>query len=259
MGNFETRLASGLAELKAAQRVRFEVFCEELSAKTSLKNQQYRRDEDAHDQNCDHLLVLNRDYPQNEQIIGTQRFLIRTGESGPNQFYSRNEFDIAPLLSQHPKQVFMELGRSCILAEYRSKRTMELMWHGTWDYAVRNRVDFMFGCASFPTTDTESITQQLSFLVHQAPAEGKLSVTSSNPQAFEINDQAFDPSLMKKSIRALPPLIKGYLRLGAKFSKHAVRDLEFGTTDIMVILPVDAINPRYVAYYGSNADRHALQ
>ncbi|MEM9279282.1 MAG: GNAT family N-acyltransferase, partial [Pseudomonadota bacterium] len=166
------------------------------------------------------------------------------------------EFDVASLIRRHPERMFMELGRSCILAEYRSKRTMELMWQGTWAYALHNKVDVMLGCASFHTDKVADIAEALGFLSRFSSVTDEWSVSPNSPDAFLIKpfEQAITDE--RKALRKLPPLIKGYLRLGAMFSSHAVPDPDFGTIDILVVLPVERINRRYVNYYGEDASKH---
>lgn len=251
LGTLTTRLAENSADLHAAQRVRYEVFCEEFSAQ-KLADNQNQLEQEHHDLVCDHLLVLENE----TETIGTQRFLIKQAQDSHLQFRSQSEFDLEGLASRHPKKRFMELGRSCILKSHRSKRTMELMWHGTWAYAVENKIDVMAGCASFYASDVEQIKNELGFLstLTSKSEEWKISPTSKNAIPIgEFENRDIQP---KQAIRSLPPLIKGYLRLGAHFSDHAVMDEEFGTIDVAVILPVNNINPRYVSYYGADATKH---
>ncbi len=254
LGAFETRLAHSIKEIKAAQALRYRVFCEELDAQVDSESSHSKLEGDAHDENCDHLLVLSDD----NELIGTQRFMVREGSVGPKEFYSSSEFDIAAILQKFPTKKFMELGRSCILPDYRDKRTMELLWHATWDYAVKQRADVMFGCASFHTQDANEISDALGFLAQHAGVTGDWMVTSKRADRIDMLQYIDQSKPMKSAIRSLPPLIKGYLRLGAMFSTNAVPDPDFGTIDVLVVLPVETINPRYVKYYGANADRHRV-
>ena len=255
LGTLSTRLAQNKDELKQAQRVRYEVFCEEFSAreKTITSNQ---LEQEQHDLICDHLLVLENSNPAHPKTIGTQRFLVKSAGDTHLKFRSQTEFDLDKLAAEHPEKRFMELGRSCILPDYRSKRTMELMWHGTWSYAVQNHVDVMTGCASFYTRSTADIGQALGFLSSLVSKDEKWQIEPTAENAVSISQ--FEPLARdaKKAIRSLPPLIKGYLRLGAFFSDTVVMDEDFGTIDIAVILPVANINPRYVNYYGPQATKH---
>ena len=255
LGKLTTRLAQTDAELIAAQKLRYQVFCEELSARQKIKmNTQLEQEQ--HDLVCDHLLVLENSTPNHPKTVGTQRFLVKSSKDNHLKFRSQSEFDLEALAAKHPQKNFMELGRSCILEEYRSKRTMELMWHGTWSYAVQNKVDVMTGCASFYAKSIDEIALALGFLSTLSSKDPQWQVTPTSSKSTlikQFENLVVEP---KKAIRSLPPLIKGYLRLGAFFSDHAVIDEDFGTIDIAVILPVTNINPRYVNYYGSDATKH---
>ena len=129
-----------------------------------------KRDQDRFDDNCDHLLVVDEEYSSSAKphVIGTQRFLVRSSQNEEQAFYSQSEFDLESLYRKHTDKTFMELGRSCILPDYRNRRTMELMWQGTWAYALENDVDVMVGCASFPgyssCTDNQSLAPALGLL-----------------------------------------------------------------------------------------------
>ncbi len=257
LGKLSTRLAESPVELRDARRLRYQVFYREMAAKPNLGQRLTRMDLDKHDRHCDHLLVLDETSSGSSKIIGTQRFLTKNSGNSIPTYASQGEFDLEGLHSRHGSSTFMELGRSCILAEYRSKRTAELMWHGTWAYAVARKVDVMVGCASFPTSNVEEITPALQLLDSSAPADGEWQVEPASSTAFCITKPADGELDTKSAIRQLPPLIRGYLRLGAMFSMHAVPDPVFGTIDVLVVLPVSRINPRYVSYYGSGAERHA--
>ena len=144
-----------------------------------------------------------------------------------------------------------------MLKPYRNKRTVELLWHGIWAYVLHHRIDVMIGCASLEGTDPRKFALPLSFLHHFAARRERLAgpraARALHPDGHP-GQEAVDP---KAALRALPPLIKGYLRLGANFGDGAVIDRQFGTTDVLVILPVAAINPRYIDHFGAGADRHA--
>ncbi len=256
LGSLTTRLAVTDQELLEAQRLRYEVFCEEFSArKTSRPASQLEQEE--HDLICDHLLVLENQIPTQQKTVGTQRFLVKSANDKHLHFRSQSEFDLEALVKNHPNKNFMELGRSCILEPYRSKRTMELMWHGTWAYAVQRNVDVMTGCASFYVQSLDEIKIALGFLSTLVSKKPEWQVNPTSERATSISQFESLVDNPKQAIRSLPPLIKGYLRLGANFSNHVVIDEDFGTIDIAVILPVENINPRYVNYYGADASKHS--
>ncbi len=262
VGNLEVRLASTKAEIRRAQQLRYEVFYEEMGAVPSTIARMRRRDEDAYDAICDHLLVVDVSTKagspgtwssgRRPKVVGTYRVLRQEIAAREHGFYSQGEYDIAPLIAARtPRYSFMELGRSCVLKEYRNKRSVELLWHGLWTYVRQHKVDVMIGCASFPGTDPETHAMALSFLHHHAlaPPEWRCS---AHPHLHVPMDRIPANELdERKALKALPPLIKGYLRLGAFVGDGAVIDHEFATTDVLIILPVEKIDPRYFGHFGS--------
>ena len=263
IGSLEVRLATTAKEIRRAQRLRFKVFYEEMSASPSGAALISRRDVDDFDAICDHILVLDHDVkrrpfrPAKPKVVGTYRLLRQDIAERHGGFYTRGEYDIAPLLKAHPHLRFLELGRSCVLKPYRTKRTVELLWHGIWAYVLHHRIDVMMGCASLEGTDPRELALPLSFLHHYAAAPAEWQA-SALPGRFTPMDmlpkEAIDP---KAALHALPPLIKGYLRIGATFGTGAVIDCQFGTTDVLVVLPVSASNPRYIDHFGPAASRYA--
>ncbi len=257
LGTLETRLARTKSEIREAQGLRYDVFFREMSAAPSPITRLLGRDKDGWDAVCDHLLVIER-AGGGERIVGTYRFLrAEIARLARRPFYTQSEFDVAPLMARHPALNFMELGRSCVLPEWRTRRTIELLWHGTWAYVLANRIDVMIGCASFHGTDPSVLAEPLSFLFHHAsPGEG-WNVAARGREKVAMDLLPAEAINAKRALHALPPLIKGYLRLGAQFGRQAVIDRRFGTTDVLVILPVANINSRYLDYYGADAGRHA--
>ena len=259
LGSLETRLARSKAEIRTAQALRYEVFYREGSAQPSTSARLRGRDADRWDRACDHLLVIDRECAQQGGIVGTYRFLTGSNaERAGIDFYTQSEFDIAPLVARHKDLHFMELGRSCVLPQWRTKRTVELLWQGCWAYVLHNKVDVMIGCASFEGTDPQKLAEALSFLYHHAAPDEDWRVRARTGRAVSMNLMPSNEINPKRALHALPPLIKGYLRLGAWFAGEAVIDRQFATTDVLVILPVSRLNPRYVNYYGADAGRRAV-
>jgi len=256
LGSLVVRLARTKAEVRAAQALRYKVFYEEMSAKPSASNRLLRRDKDRYDRYCDHLLVIEQN-EGTERIVGTYRLLLPENMRTAGGYYSQGEFDLSKVLGQNPGQRFLELGRSCILPEFRSKRTMELLWHGTWSYALANRIDVLFGCASFEGTDPEAFSGSFAMLQQGSVLdenEDCASVIADSVSLKTYANATFDP---RRALFALPPLLKGYLRLGAKVATNAVIDRQFGTTDVLVVLKVAEISPRYLSHFKTDASRFA--
>jgi len=258
LGTLEVRLALSPAEIRAAQALRYRVFFKEMSAESSWRQRLTRRDTDAFDAACDHLLVLDHAQAENGRpaIVGTYR-LLRQDRAPQGRFYSDDEFDIATLMARQSGLNFLELGRSCVLKPYRDKRTVELLWQGIWAYVLEHGCDALLGCASLEGTEPERLALPLSYLhhFHRAPEDWRASARCERLVAMDmLPREAIDP---RAALRTLPPLVKGYLRLGCYIGDGAVVDHKFGTTDVLIVLPRSAINPRYVHYYGESADRHA--
>jgi L-ornithine Nalpha-acyltransferase len=259
IGSLETRLAATPEEVRAAQVIRYRVFVEEMGARLPHEAMLSGLDFDAFDDICDHLIVLDRslDGDAPDQIVATYRLLRQDVAEAHSGFYSASEFDIAPMIARHPGKRFLELGRSCVLPPYRTKRTVELLWQGNWAYALKHNLDVMFGCGSFPGAFPEFHALALSFLHHNVLASGDWTVRAA-PNRYRNMDlmptEAVNP---KRALMAMPPLIKGYLRLGAMVGEGAVVDQAFGTTDVLIVLPVESISSRYLNYYGADAQRFA--
>jgi putative hemolysin len=263
VGNLEVRLARTWSEIKLAQRLRYQVFYEEMSATPTRLAQFRRRDEDAYDAICDHLLVVDLDQtkparagrPERPKVVGTYRILRQdVAERGPG-FYSASEYEISALLNaKSGTHSFMELGRSCVLAPYRSKRSVELLWHGLWTYVREHRIDVMIGCASFEGTDLKDHDVALSYLYHRALAPEEWRCRARDDLYVSMDRVPLHAIDAKAALRAMPPLIKAYLRLGAYVGDGAVIDRQFGTTDVLVIMPVENIDPRYFEHYGTPAE-----
>ena len=154
IGELEVRLARSSAEVKAAQQLRYRVFYEEMSAQPSKFQKMTRRDSDGFDRYCDHLLVIDhkRGGSTTNRIVGTYRLMRAEMAELAGGFYTAQEFDIAPMIARHSGKRFLELGRSCVLKDYRGKRTVELLWQGIWSYVLAHDIDVLFGCASLAGT-----------------------------------------------------------------------------------------------------------
>lgn len=261
IGDLEVRLAASRQDVKRAQRLRYQVFYEEMSAQPSITAQVRRRDEDPYDAICDHLLVVDTAMrpvaegwvnPNRPNVVGTYRILRQEMAARGAGFYTQGEYDIAPLIAaKSPRYRFMELGRSCVLKPYRTKRSVELLWHGLWTYVREHKVDVMIGCASFEGTDPAAHAMALSFLHHHALAPLEWRCRAHDGLHVPMDLIAKDKIDAKAALKALPPLIKGYLRLGAFVGDGAVVDRQFGTTDVLIILPVEKIDPRYFGHFGA--------
>lgn len=251
MGDLEVRLAADGKEVRRAQRVRYKVFFEHGSARPEPEAALQRRDLCAFDAICDHLVVIDhaavdrRLGTRRPRIVATYRLLRQEVAEQRGGFYTAREFHLAPLLARHPGKRFLELGRACVLPRYRAKRTIELLWRGIWAYVQRHGSDVLIGCASFEGVEPDALLPALSALRHFAPAE---PAWQARPVAGRGSATLLLPAGhldRREALAALPPLIKGYLRAGARFGDGVVVDREFGTTDVLAVLPLADLDARY--------------
>ena len=260
VGNLEIRLAQTRKEIKQAQKLRYRIFYKEMGAVADLKSMMAQRDIDPYDDYCDHLLVIDTKYPRKkipgikqlykEKVVGTYRLLPQHVADKHVGFYSQTEFDVESLIQRHPGKRFLELGRSCVDPAYRDKRTIELLWRGIWWYVQDQKIDAMFGCASFEGKDPHQHTTALSFIHDSAIAADEWQA-SPHTNYFFREDHA-DELDSKTAMNSLPTLIKGYMRCGARFSPGAVIDHQFNTVDVLVVLPVADIRPKYREHFTIN-------
>lgn len=256
-GQLEVRLAATPGEIDAAQALRYRVFFEEMGATASAEARLSRRDRDRFDGYCDHLLVIDHARGAGGgAVVGTYRLLRRSVAERHGGFYTATEFDIAPLLAVEGE--LMELGRSCVEAAYRTRPTMQLLWRGIGEYSFRHGIKLMFGCASLPGTDVARLAPALSYLHHYHLAPPNLRARAL-PERYVAMDllkpEQIDPASVvaelttRDTVSALPPLIKGYLRVGALIGEGAVIDRDFNTTDVCIIVVTDRITDKYFNHY----------
>jgi len=253
-GDLEVRLAHTAEEIDAAQALRYHVFYEEMSAKADPETLASKRDADRFDTFCDHLLVIDHSLvPEGydgptplDAVVGCYRLLRQEVADLHGGFYTANEFDIGPMLKRAGPDVrFLELGRSCVLEPYRNKRTVELLWHGIMHYVAHYKMDVMLGCASFETTDPETLDMPLSYLYYEHMTPEHWYVRALPDIHVEMKRLPKEEVELKKALRAMPPMIKGYIRAGCFIGDGAVVDEQFGTTDVLILFPVSELNERY--------------
>ena len=269
-GALELRLATTKKEIRMAQRLRYKVFFEEGKAIPDRTAKLLRRDICPFDRVSDHLLVIDHAARSKRlgvvkpKVIGVYRMLRGDVARANAGFYSAQEFDIAPLLARHADKSFLELGRACVLAKYRGKGVIELLWQGIGAYVRHHNIDVLLGCASLEGCDPAQLAPQLAVLAARArnpqTGSGTWSAVARADRRVVMGDAELTQTQAARALRALPPLVKAYLRCGAYVSDGAVADVRFGGTDVLVVLPVAEIAPRYLAQFGGDApQRQALR
>lgn len=242
------RLARTADEIVEAQELRYQVFYEEYGAKPNTEMKAQKRDFDDFDDVTDHLIVLTKNSQTNEeQIVGTYRLLRQNIAEEHGRFYSDGEYNLDKLIASD--QYLLELGRSCVLAEYRTKPILNLLWQGIADYITEYKIDLLFGCASFQGVDVDAISTQLSYLHHFHSTPEDVRPVALKEQYVDMNILPKESLNERRAFASLPPLIKGYLRLGATIGEGAVIDHQFDTIDVCIVVQTSLMTDRYRKYY----------
>lgn len=243
----QVRLAAGPDEIDAAQRLRYKVFYEEYAATPTEQMAAEKRDFDEFDSVADHLIVVDETLPASEKIVGTYRLLRREIAESGGGFYSRGEYDLKPLLDSGA--VLLELGRSCVLGPYRTRPILQKLWEGIAHYVAEHNIGLMFGCASLHGTDVSALSTTLAYLHHYHLAPENLRPRALEDRYVDMNLHPREDIDAKAAFSELPPLIKGYLRLGASIGEGAVIDHQFNSTDVCIVMPTHLVTSRYMKHY----------
>lgn len=251
-GNLGVRLAQTPGEIDAAQALRYRVFFEEMGAEPSAEAAFSRRDRDTFDTVADHLLVVDHTVgPGPESVVGTYRLIRQGAATAVGGFYSAAEYDIS-VITAFPGTV-LELGRSCVDTAYRGRAVMQLLWRGIAAYVSLHGIDLMFGCASLAGTEPDGLSAELTYLYHHHLAPPALRLRALPDRYIEMRRQPLASLDVRRVNQSLPPLIKGYLRLGGFVGDGAVIDPEFNTTDVAIVVKTDLVTERYSKHYERQA------
>ena len=228
-------LARNSHEVFEAQRLRFKVFAEEMGA--TLPSAKEEIDRDIFDKYCEHLIV--RESAENK-VVGTYRILSPSQAQKIGGYYAQTEFDLTRLL--HLRHSLVEVGRSCVHRDHRNGATITQLWSGLAKYMQQNGHEYLIGCASISIADgghvAASLYRKLN-RVYAAPIE--YSVFPRCPLPLDALNQYLDPPI--------PPLLKGYLRLGAYICGEPAWDPEFNTADLLILLPMSRMSERYAKHF----------
>ena len=241
-GPLEVRLAHSAVELEAAQRLRYQVFMEEWGASADADARLLGRDADAFDAAMEHLVVLDRRLPAGAQVVGNYRLLGQELDEHA-AYYSGREFDLAPLLQSGRR--LLELGRSCVMADYRGGAVLQLLWRAIAAYVAQRDIGLLFGCASLRGTDPSAVAEQLAFLHRRHLAPPALQPRAKGPTRIDADPDPAMPVDGPRAFRQLEPIIRGYLRAGAWVGEGAYVDHEFQSIDVCIVLPTERMAARH--------------
>ncbi|WP_306114556.1 MULTISPECIES: GNAT family N-acetyltransferase [unclassified Roseovarius] len=242
---FQVKLASTDAELQAAQALRYRVFVEELGGDGPLVDHDARLERDRFDPHYDHLLLI--DHARDGTVVGVYRLLRDDQAAAAGQFYSEGEYDLSVLKASGRK--LMELGRSCLDAEYRGGTAMYHLWNGLAQYVAEHEIDILFGVASFHGVDPDALAQPLSLLHHRHLAPDDLRVRAREDHYQRLDLLPADRLDRRAAMLQVPALIKAYLRLGGYVGDGAYVDHAFNTTDVCLILDTSKLNEKQKNIY----------
>lgn len=247
-GNLGVRVATKPEEVDAVQALRYRVFYAEMGARADPKTERDKRDRDRYDAVADHLLVVDHAIGSGaEGVVGTYRLIRREAAAKIGQFYSADEYDITSI-EQFPGGL-LELGRSCVAADYRNRAVMQLLWRGIAAYVFHHGIDLMFGCASLHGIDPDALAPELTYLYYYHLAPPALRPRAMPHRYVDMRRLDRDMIDPKRALASLPPLLKGYLRLGGFVGDGAVIDAQFNTIDVAVVVKTDMVTESYYRHY----------
>ena len=245
-GDIEIRIGTTQQELHAAQKLRYEVFYQEMQAKASPEVAEQKRDFDDFDLVCDQLLAFDTTKSGDEAVVATYRLLREEKINDIHDFYSFQEFDLSNMDNAYFRKMMagrqlLELGRSCVREEYRSNNIIQLMWRAIVRYIVRHNVGCLFGCASLAGVIQGDLKLPLSYLYHKYRTPDEFNIPAL-PERYQKMDHFKGNDIDHiKAKRQLAPLVRGYARLGCFIGDGAVVDEQFNTTDVLILLMTDTL------------------
>ncbi|HEX9859290.1 MAG TPA: GNAT family N-acyltransferase, partial [Paracoccaceae bacterium] len=247
--HFVLRLARDARDLRAAQRLRYKVFVEELGGDGDLVNHAGRLECDAFDPIFEHLVLIDnrRDADALDDVVGVYRLLSGERAAQTGRFYSEDEYDLTPLKASGRR--LLELGRSCVHPDYRGGTAMLQLWNGLSDYVLERGIEVLFGVASFHGTDVAALAQPLSWLHHNHLAPEALRVRARAPHRQEM--ALIPPAGLDRraAMLATPALIKAYLRVGGFVGDGAWIDHAFNTTDVCLVMDTARMSAKHRDFY----------
>lgn len=245
---YTAALARNASEIEEAQRLRYQVFFDEMGATSASAG--IGLDVDEYDAHCEHLLVRE---DATGQVVGCYRIMRPEIAHQRGRFYADSEFDLSRLHHLRPRMV--EAGRACIHPDFRSGSVIMLLWSGLAQFMLQNRYDYLIGCASVNLADGHenaiAVYREMTNN-YLAPAEYRVAPRLPYP-VDALSTRTAEPI----SPARVPPLLKGYARLGAWICGAPAWDPDFNTADLFVLLPISCLPATYTKHFMGTADNLA--
>ena len=233
-GRYDVRLAKTECEIRAAQKLRYEVLFKESGGRITKEMLNTEREEDEWDEIAYHVVVL--DTKEGDKVVGTVRLVSNTALSEQQEFYTEHAFNLNGLRDNYGK--FLELSRACVSPEGRGGAILMLIWKFTMQFIEQNHYEVLFGCASFHGTDYREHQEILSYLYAKNLASEKLMPKPKDSvKSIAIKEFSVEPESGKKRGK-VPTMLRGYLKIGARISEHAIIDPVFNTTFVAIYVDV---------------------
>jgi len=227
-------IANNHKDIIASKKLRYKVFVEEMGV--DINGLTDMLEEDYYDDRCYHLLVKDT---KTGEVVASTRILSDTQASQAGSYYSENEFDLTGLLPLPGK--VLEIGRTCVHAGYRKGSAISILWSGLSRFMIIHKIDYLIGCASIPMLDgginANTIIQKLRMSYFTNP-DRRVIPRTPLPANMEYGERI-----------VLPPLLKAYLRLGAKVCGELSVDPDFNVADLFILLDMDDLHPRYQSHF----------
>lgn len=246
--NYSIKLAETKSELKQAQALRYSVFYKEKKAKPTFTKKIIKLDYDKIDKYADHLIVLDKKNTKNK-IVGTYRLIRGDVAKLFGGYYSSSEFNLINITNNYKDKHILELGRSCVHQDYRNGSIMNLLWKAIAEYVKLYDIKILLGCASFSGIEPTKYSDELSYLRQNFCLPEHLSVESFDKNIYPVYKLKENNSNQLRIFAKLPPLLKGYLRIGGKVSHNFYVDHNFNTIDLCVVVNTSDIDEKYRKKY----------
>jgi len=245
MFDFEVRIAQDKKEIQQALQLRYEIFKLEMVAGSPQKEAS-RLDADIYDDICDHLIVIDK---TTDKIVGTYRLMLNSRLDGKMKFYSEKFFDIRNIKKLSNDHEILELGRSCVERNYRSGPVINLLWSGIAKYVKDHKVRYLFGCPRLYTSSILEISKIFKLIKQKFYAPDELRVYPRPKNKVK----GLKPNILLPNFREvwphLPPLVKGYLRIGVVVCGLPARDPVLGSVLIFILLDIQKIPSAYKQHF----------
>ena len=247
--NYSIKLAETKSELKCAQALRYYVFYKEKKAKPTFAKKITKLDYDKIDKYADHIIVLDKKKNTKNKIVGTYRLIRGDVAKLFGGYYSSSEFNLTNITNSYKDKHILELGRSCVHQDYRNGSIMNLLWKAIAEYVKLYGIKILLGCASFSGIEPTKYSDELSYLRQNFCLPEHLSVESLDKNIYPVYKLKENNSNQLRIFAKLPPLLKGYLRIGGKVSHNFYVDHNFNTIDLCVVVNTSDIDEKYRKKY----------